>query len=220
MRSLDLKQTGRFADLANFAFGAGGDDLGDTGAAHDQRPGKYKCKIVATRTRRRMWSISTCRLAHRHGFSCKQGFVSLKIFCGEQPRIGGHPVTLGQHDQVAPHYLTSGNAQTLSIPNHQRPRTRQVAQRFHDPLRAGLLHDGNHHRETGEGEQDGRFPGTAKRQIYHAAANQQRQHGFTNDLQDDAQRRTPVRLRKLIEPFALKSGSSICGTQTAQFWCS
>ncbi len=106
--------------------------------------------------------------------------------------VGRHPISFGEHHDIAAHHLATSDSSALAIANDQRPGTGEVAQRLQDALGAGFLNHRDQNRQCREGKQNQRFLQVAKRQIDCAATEQQRQHGLAHDLEHDAQRRAPV----------------------------
>ena len=153
--------------------------------------------------------IGTGDLAHGHGLARQQRFIGLQVVTLNEHCVGRHPVALGKHDEIATHHLPAGDSFALAIANDQRTRTGEIAQRLQDALGAGLLHDRDHDRHGREGEQDERFLQVAERQIDHAAAEQQRQHRLAQHLEDDAQRRAPIRPGQLVVSLGLQPGLSV-----------
>ena len=208
---LGLQRAERLADLADFAQCADRDHLADSGPAHDQRTGKHIRQVIAARPAIFAWSdIAIGDLAHGHGLAGQQRFIGLQVVTFARERVGRNPVALRKHDEIAAHHLPAGDAFALAIANDQRTRAGQVAQRLQNALGAGLLHDGDQDGHCCEDEQDECFLQVSQRQIDHAAAEQQRQHRLTHDLEDDAQRRAPIRPGQLVVPLGLQPGLSVC----------
>jgi hypothetical protein len=111
----------------------------------------------------------------------------------QEHRVRRHPVSLPEHDEIAPDHLPAGDPFALAVANDQGTGAGQVAQRLQNPLGAGFLDHGDHDRHCREDEQDECFLQVPEYEIEHAAAEQQRQHRFVQDLEYDAQRRAPIR---------------------------
>ena len=71
-------------------------------------------------------------------------------------------------------------------------------------LGASFLNHGDYDGEVGEDEEDQGFPPVAKRQIDDAAANQQSEHRFAQNLKDNLERRAAIRTRKFVVPFSFQ----------------
>ena len=158
--------------------------------AHDKAAREHHGQIFAARTRTALSrGIGCCgHLAYRNSLAGQQGFVCRQTLCDEQARIGRHPVTFGQHDEIATHHFPSRDPLPLSTPDHQGARACQIAQRLEHAFRSRLLHDGDPNRQAGKGQEDERLFQVAEQKIDDAAHDQQRQHRLSQDLKHDPDR--------------------------------
>jgi len=77
------------------------------------------------------FALITARdFAHRYRFARQQGFVGLQIMTLYEPGVGRHPVSLGEHNQVAPYDIPTGNSLAFAVPDDQGARGGEVAQRL------------------------------------------------------------------------------------------
>ena len=122
------------------------------------------------------------------------------------------PVALGEHDHVAAHNVTAGDADALAVTNHQRTRAGEVAQGLQHVFGARLLHDGDDNRDRREYEEQQRLAEIAEREIDRAAGQQQQQHRLAQHVEDQAHDRAPARMGQFVEAFGLQPGQRLgCG---------
>ncbi len=159
----------RQSDLPDLAAGAGGLDLGEALAPHDQRARINEGQIIAAGP---MFSRSSLGdrsrsglLAHRDRFSGQERLVDRQIVRVDEHRVRRNSVTFSQHEDIATNDLASRDPPPLAIPDHERSRTGQFAQRLQHPFGAGLLHDGDGDGNGAEGQQKQRLAEIAEQQI-------------------------------------------------------
>ena len=104
------------------------DHLADACPAHHQRPGEHVGQVIATRPAAfERGDVNTGNLAHRCGLTRQQRFIGLQVVALNEDRIGWHPVSLCQHDEIATHDLPAGDAFAFAIANDQSTRTGEIA---------------------------------------------------------------------------------------------
>ena len=107
-------------------------------------------------------------------------------------------------------------ALALAVANDQRARAGQIAQRLQHTLGARLLHDGDHDRHRGEGEQDERLLQIAEHQVDDAADEQQRQHRLAQHLDRYSKRCAPIGLREFVVTLGVQPRLSIRLTEAGK----
>lgn len=192
MRYFRLYLAQALADLANLARRTGGGDLGESCSSHDQRAGKDRRQIMATRTD--VFLVGACLLAHGFCLARQQRFVCGKVGCLDQQGICGYPVAFRQHDQIAAHHVSARNALSCSVADHKRAGAGEIPQRFKHAAGSGLLCCGDGDRHAGESKQDQRFCKAPQQEIDNATHQKQSQHRFAQHIQHDAKNR-PVLCR-------------------------
>jgi hypothetical protein len=204
-RRAGLEARERLADPADLAARPGRGDAAKGGACDDQCSGKDIGQPVAAWSRQRGGNLLRQRkLADRYRFAGQQRLIELQPRILDYPAVRGHPVAFGENDNIVANYLAAGNAEARAIAHHQRTRAGEVTQCLKRALAARFLDHGDRDREAGQHDQDHGFLQVAKKQIYHAAANQQRQHRLTQDLERDPEN-CPVPLsRQLVGAFAVE----------------
>src|SRR6185369_7548326 len=172
-----------------------------TAAAHHKRAGVDKGQIVAARPGTARWDIGDSNLAHRYRFPRQQRFIGLKIVGLHQYGVGGNAIAFGEDDQNAARDLAARDPSARAVADHQRTGTGEVAQCLQHSLGPRFLDDGDrdrHHRET---EQDERFFQVSEEEIDKTATEQESEHRFAQNLENDAQRRTPVLAGQFVVSF-------------------
>ena len=193
------------ANLADFAQRPGRNHLGDGRAAHDERAGIQKGKVIAAGTRRCRFFAAPHDFADRHGLPCQQGFVRLKVIDFDNQGIRRNPVALCKNDQIAAHHVPACNPQARAITDYQRARACQIAQGFQNALGTGLLDHSDQHRKAGKDEQDHCFLQVADSEVNNTPADQQRQHRLAQYFEHDPQWRALLGERQFVGPLALQA---------------
>ena len=150
------------------------------------------------------------------GFARQHGLVCLQILALQENGIGGNPVSLGKDNDIAPHDVATGDSLALTVADDQGTGARKVAQRLQHTLGAGLLNHSDRDRHGGEGDQDDCLLQIAEQKVNDAAAQEQRQHRFSQYLDRYPKRRAPIRLRELVVPFSLQPCLGIGFSEAAE----
>lgn len=132
------------------------------------------------------------------------------------PPVSGHPVTFREHHKIAAHHLAPGDALAHSRADDQRPRAGQIAQRFQRSFGARFLDNRDDDRKPGKRHQDQRFLKVAQGHVDQAGPDQHRQHGFAQDIGDDAGKRALPATRQLVVAFCPQACGSFGVVQAGQ----
>ncbi len=135
------------------------------------------------------------------GFACKQRLVSLQITTGQEDGISRNPIAFGRDDDVATHHLAARNTFADPAPDHQRPRTCQISQRFENPLSPVFLNDRNRNGCDCGTDQHQRFANVTEHEVNGAGGEQELEHGLAADFDRDPQQVASSRSRQFVIPF-------------------
>jgi hypothetical protein len=198
----------RLADASERCTAAGRGHLRYPLAPHDHGSRPHERQVVPAGARGRRDPVPR-RLAHRHRFAGEQGFVGGEAHGLEHPRVRGHPVALGEEDDVVAHDVLAGDAHLLSGPDHQRPGAGQVPQRLQRLLGPVLLGKGDAHDDEHEAQQEERLGGLPEDEVQQAAGQEQQEHGLLEHLEGDVEHGALPGLRQLVEALRGLAGDHV-----------
>ena len=191
-RRFHVQAAQRDADLADLGTRAGGGDFGHAVSSHHQRAGMDQ----------RLFAGAIDPTPQRHGFAAQQRFVDLEVDGLQQARVRGHPVALGEEDDVTHHQFAGGQQARAAIAQRACTWAPQFAQGLQRAFGLLFLVDRQaDHRQHRQCEQQG-FPGVAQHQVERGGGQQEQQHRFAHHAEHDRPVRTPFGLRQGIGAIA------------------
>ena len=195
----------RFADLAQCAPGSGRGDTRHALALDHEGAGEDEWGPVATGATHAGFLDRTA-LADRDRLARQQRLVDREVHGVEHDPIGRHAVPFGEQDDVLAHDLAPGNPALHAVPNHERSRARQIAQRSERALRLALLierdaDDEHHEHEEQHRVLDPRRLLQADEEIDRAGSDEQQQHRLADHRERDLQQVARLGRRDLVRPL-------------------
>ena len=175
-----------------------GDHDGPAGARRDRRA--LEDHVAALGERRGLFELHVRALRNRQRLARQRRFVNPQVDGRHESRIGGHAVSRGHLDDVARHERVRVDQPQLSLADDSRARDVELEQRLHRAAGAPLGQEADERVDDEDrGDRDG----------FEAIAEKQRQHGRSQEQEDDhageliaknRQRRSGGRRRQTIRP--------------------
>ena len=123
-------------------------------------------------------------------------------------RVRGDAVALGKHEEIADDDVASGDAHLLAFADHERPRARQVAQRFERAFALAFLDEGDRDDHEHEREQHRGLALVAQKQVDGTAGDQQQEHGLARNVSGDREQAARFRRREFVVPVTRQPGTT------------
>jgi hypothetical protein len=111
----------------------------------------------------------------------------LKIVAGHEDRIGGDPIAIGKHDDIAPDHLPARNALRDLISYHQGARASEIPQRFEHALGSVLLKDRYNDSYDCRPSEHQRYAEIAQHEIDCSRSEEEFEHRLAGNFADNSQ---------------------------------
>ncbi len=198
---------------AELGVRAGAHDETRATAVGDHRAGVRHVVAIADR---KVAARQRCRgLVHRHRLAGQCGLVGLQVDGLDQPRVGGHPVTGAQHDDIARDDFACRDLAFHAITQHAGHRRGHLAQCLDRPFGAILLNQAEQH---GEDDDDGdrhRFEEVSQRRRQHDGDQQDDDQNVGELCREDRPRRHARGGAQFVRPVACCPGPDLVDGEPA-----
>jgi hypothetical protein len=178
----------------------------------DQRARVDEGEVLAAGPHDRRLAVPDA-LADRDRLARHQRLVRREVASLLHRRVGGHPVALREHDEVAADDLPPGDPDPLAAADHQRARAGQILERPERALGLALLKERQRHDEDHEAEQHEALARVADGHVDAAAREQQQRHRVPEQREDIREEARPPGARQLVPPVLRPALRHLCSAQ-------
>ncbi len=187
----------RVTDAADLRAGSRRLHAGNAAAGGHQRPRVEKREVLASGARDPERAVPD-RLADRGRLARDQRLVGREVAALKDHHVRGHPVPLGQHDQIVNDQLPPRDATAPALSDDERAGAGQVAQGLQGVLRLPFLHERQRHDEDDEAEKHKRLLAVAEDEVDPPTHEKQQRHRLAHQGHDTRNEAPSLGRRQLV----------------------